>query len=123
MDLFTMLAEEKIRQAVRDGDLNNLPGQGKPLKLDELSDVSEELRTGYKILKNAGFVPEEVQLNKEMLSLKDLISCCYDEEERKKLKKQLNEKTIRFNMLMEKRKTKSSSSFGAYREKIMSRFF
>ena len=35
--------------------------------------VPEHLRMGYKILKNAGVLPEEMQLKKEMVSLKTLL--------------------------------------------------
>lgn len=57
MDVFLNIAEEKIRQAIRNGDLDNIPGKGKPLQLEDLSMVPPELRMSYKILKNAGMIP------------------------------------------------------------------
>lgn len=64
MDLFSILAEERIKEAMKNKEFDNLPGKGKPLPKDDLAHVPNELRIGYKILKNAGMVPEEVQLKK-----------------------------------------------------------
>ncbi|WLR52758.1 DUF1992 domain-containing protein [Bacillus tianshenii] len=122
MDFFSQLAEERIKQSVNQGDFEHLPGKGKPLELEDLSSVPEELRVGYKILKNAGVVPEEIQLKKEILRIEDLISCCYDENERSSLQRRLSEKTLRFNQLMEKRKFSSNPSFSHYQHKIYSKF-
>ncbi|SHI64379.1 protein of unknown function [Desulfofundulus thermosubterraneus DSM 16057] len=120
IDILAVLAEEKIREAMRRGEFANLAGKGQPLQVDELSHVPEELRAGYIILKNAGVLPEEMQLKKEMVSLQRLIDCCYEEEQKTGLKKKLTEKMLRFNMLMEKRKM-NNSAFQFYREKIYSR--
>jgi hypothetical protein len=57
---------------------------------------------GYKILKNAGVLPEEIQLKKEIISLQSLIDACYDEEEKVRMKSKLNEKILQFNMAMER---------------------
>lgn len=54
MDVFLNIAEEKIRQAIRNGDLDHIPGKGKPLQLEDLSMVPPEFRMSYKILKNNG---------------------------------------------------------------------
>ncbi len=122
MDIFLILAEERIRQSIQNGDFENLPGKGKPLELDDLSGVPEDLRMGYKILKNAGMVPEEVQLKKDMLKLEDLLACCIDEQERTSLQSKLTEKELRFNQLMEKRKMRSTGAFGMYRERLLRKF-
>lgn len=97
MDVFLNIAEEKIRQAIRNGDLDNIPGQGKPLQLEDLSMVPPELRMSYKILKNAGMIPPEMELQKDILKIEDLIACCYDEAERKKLQEELTEKHYVFS--------------------------
>ena len=122
MDIFLIMAEERIRQSIQNGDFENLPGKGKPLKLDDLSGVPEDLRMGYKILKNAGMVPEEVQLKKDMLKLEDLLACCIDEQEQASLQSKLTEKELRFNQLMEKRKMRSTGAFGMYRERLLRKF-
>ncbi|MFV1009233.1 DUF1992 domain-containing protein [Bacillus cereus] len=117
MDVFLNIAEEKIRQAIRNGDLDYLPGKGKPLQLEDLSMVPPELRMSYKILKNAGMIPPEMELQKDILKIEDLIACCYDEE-RKKLREELTAKTLRFQQVMEKRKIKDSSAFRMYQGKL-----
>ncbi|HUG79925.1 MAG TPA: DnaJ family domain-containing protein [Burkholderiales bacterium] len=68
-----LLAERKIEDAVSRGELENLPGAGRPLALDDDPLVPEELRLAYRILKNAGFVPLEVQQLNEIRQLEDLV--------------------------------------------------
>lgn len=60
MSLIHRLAETRIKTAVSQGDLDDLPGQGKPLVLDDNSMVPETLRVGYRLLKNAGVHPPEL---------------------------------------------------------------
>ena len=102
MDIFATIAERKIREAIRRGELDNLALKGRPIRAEDFSDVPEELRMGYKILKNAGILPAELQLNREILSLKDLIESCQNKEERKELKKRLTAKQLHYDILMEK---------------------
>ena len=47
------IAEQKIAEAVSQGELEDLPGAGRPLDLDEDALVPEELRMAHRILKNA----------------------------------------------------------------------
>ena len=51
MSYFWRLAEERIKEAQRAGAFDNLPGKGKPLDLEDLSWVPEDLRIGYLVLK------------------------------------------------------------------------
>lgn len=118
MDFAFIMAEERIKQAIEQGELDDLPGKGKPLQLEDLSAIPEELRVGYKILKNAGMVPEEVQLNKQMMTIEELIACCEDEKEKENYQRQLTEKKLRYQMLMDRRKMKATGSFRSYRSKI-----
>ncbi len=120
MDIIGKIAEERIREAMANGEFDNLAGQGKPLHIEDLSWVPEELRVGYTILKNAGILPEEVELKKEIFSLKELIDCCYDEEERTLLKRKLTEKTLRFDIMMEK-KNHNNTVLNYYKAKIYHR--
>jgi hypothetical protein len=61
MLMLDFLAEQKIAAAVSRGELDDLPGQGQPLPLDDDPLVPEDLRVAYRILKNAGYVPPEVE--------------------------------------------------------------
>jgi Domain of unknown function (DUF1992) len=124
LDFFSILSEDRIKKAYKDGEFDNLPGYGKPLPFDDLSSVPENLRMAYRIMKNAGFTDEENQMKKEMLTIEDLIKQCEDQEEKKALQKKLNEKMIRFNSMMSKRRQNTNSSlFKNYEEKINNKLF
>ena len=97
------IAEMKMREAIKNGELNNLPGKGKPLEIDNMSFIPAELRMAYRIIKNSGLVPVEVSLNKEMDTLKKKIEESKDETERKFFKRKLIELGVRYNILMERR--------------------
>jgi hypothetical protein len=67
---FEKIAEQKIREAMEQGEFDDLPGAGKPLKdLDSYFATPEDVRVGYSVLKNSGFVPEEVEIKREIESL------------------------------------------------------
>jgi len=117
MSIFEIIAERKIEIAMENGEFDNLPGKGKPLPPDDMLMVPEELRMAYKILKNAGIVPEEIELQKSILSLNDLLNACADEEERKNIRIKINEKQLRYNMIMESRGFKKLDP--VYYDKIM----
>ncbi|MGB9802270.1 DUF1992 domain-containing protein [Desulfofundulus sp.] len=116
MDVVAMIAENKIREAMENGEFENLPGKGKPLHLEDLSAVPEELRASYLVLKNAGVLPPELELHKEIMSLKKLINFCYCEEEKEEMTRKLNEKILRFNLLMERRGMNAAVSY--YKDRI-----
>lgn len=102
MDIFARIAEAKIREAMERGEFDNLPGLGKPLKLDDLSHVPEEWRPAYIILKNSGFLPEEAQVKKEIYNLRQQIKACLNDEEKDALKKEMLALELKHNILMEK---------------------
>ena len=55
------LVERRIRAAIARGEFDHLPGAGRPLALDDDPLVPQELRVAYRLLKNAGVVPPELQ--------------------------------------------------------------
>lgn len=73
MWLLDQWAERHILDAQRKGELDNLPGSGEPLSLDDDSRVPAELRAGYRLLKNAGCLPPELEHRKEAVMLTDLL--------------------------------------------------
>jgi hypothetical protein len=89
MYLIDKLAEEKIAEAMNRGELDNLPGTGKPLQLDDDTLVPEELRAGFRLLKNAGYLPPDLQLRKEIGSVEALIVQARSREERDVLNRRL----------------------------------
>jgi hypothetical protein len=73
MLIFELIAEQRIAQAIERGDLDDLPGTGRPLDLSEDPLVPEDLRLACRILKNAGFVPPELETRREIRALEDLV--------------------------------------------------
>ncbi len=84
------IAENKIRDAQRKGELDNLPGEGQPLALDDDSHIPAELRLAYRILKNADYVSPEVQQRKEITDIKEMLQECRDEQTLYKQVQKLN---------------------------------
>lgn len=55
------LIDSRIEEAIANGEFDDLPGAGKPLDLDDDRLVPEDLRVAYRLLKNAGYVPPELE--------------------------------------------------------------
>ncbi len=98
--------DEQIKRAIEAGEFDDLAGKGKPLDLRAYFETPEDLRMAYSILKSNNFVPEEVELLKDIEAVKKRLEACSDEELKSRLKKEITEKTYTFNMLIEKRKLK-----------------
>lgn len=73
MNLLDQIVEARIQEAIERGELRGLPGEGRPLRLDDDSAIPEELRVAYRLLKNAGFLPPELQLRKEVREAEQLL--------------------------------------------------
>ena len=74
MLLFDLIAEQRIAEAMERGEFDDLPGAGEPLALHDDPLIPEDLRMAYRILKNAGFVPPELEAHKEIRRLEDLLA-------------------------------------------------
>ncbi|WP_455217974.1 DnaJ family domain-containing protein [Kaarinaea lacus] len=98
MWLLDKIAEQRISEAMAKGELDDLPGLGHPLELDDDSLIPEELRSGYRLLKNAGYLPPVLELHREVASLEALILKARAEEERSGLIKRLNALLLRLNL-------------------------
>jgi hypothetical protein len=98
---FEKLVEEKIRQAMADGEFDNLPGRGKPLNMDAYFATPEDMRISYSVLKNAGVIPEQAELLKELESLRLDLEQSVDENERIRIKRSIEAKVLKLNMMAE----------------------
>ena len=98
---FEKFADEKIAEAIARGEFDNLPGKGKPLDLDAYFAAPEHLRMGYSILKSADFVPEEMDLLKQINGLKESLDSCTCESEQRTIRRRLAEKITSFNIRLE----------------------
>jgi hypothetical protein len=86
--------DEQIAQALAaaaaSGELERAKGYGKPLpELEGWDDTPEALRMPFKILKDAGVPPPEVELFHQRARMREAIAACGDEVERERLKKEL----------------------------------
>ena len=117
--LFQRLAEQRILEAQRKGEFDDLPGKGKPLELEDLSWVPDELRIGYMVLKNAHVLPPEAELLKDIHILEDLLKHVEDEGERKALAKSIHWKVIRLDML--KRRSMPVNTVREYSTKLITK--
>jgi hypothetical protein len=96
---FANIVEERIQQSMRNGDFQNLPGAGKPLKADDLSRIPEELRLAYRILKNADCLPPELDLKKEIIRAEMLLEKLTDVKQKYQAIKKLNFLIMKLNTL------------------------
>jgi hypothetical protein len=83
LSIIQTIAERKIQQAIAEGSLPDLSHwKNKPLPPDDMANVPEDLRMAYRLLKNAGYVPEEVAMQKEITRLEQVLAGCADEKEK-----------------------------------------
>lgn len=71
LDIIGRIAECKIQEGIEDGKFDNLPGMGKPLELNDGDSLPLEVRMANKVLKNAGVLPEWIQVQHEITSERD----------------------------------------------------
>ncbi len=86
----TIIAEQRISQAIEEGTLRTDGWKGRPLPVDNDPFVPEDLKMAYKILKNSGYLPPEVEMRKEVQRLEELIATTEDAHQRVKQMKKLN---------------------------------
>jgi hypothetical protein len=106
VSIFEIIAEWKIQEAMKNGSFDNLAGEGKPLKLEDLSGISPSERMAYTILKNAGILPPEMEARKAISELEKKISEIDSDDEKINLKIKLSKMMTAYNVMMEKRKRK-----------------
>jgi len=116
VDIFLKIAEQRIREAAENGEFDNLEGIGRPLQFEDETWIPEDLRAGYRILKNSGCIPPELELRKEVLSLRDLIDTIDEDRERLRKIRELNFKLLKLNEL--RKKPFCLDKFPEYEEKF-----
>jgi len=57
---FALVSKTASTEAIARGDFDNLPGAGKPLELDDTRSCRKR-RIAFRIRKNAGFIPPQVE--------------------------------------------------------------
>ena len=97
--------EAEILKAMARGDFDHLSGKGKPLDLESYFKTPQHLRLAFHILKDAGFVPPEMKLKKEIELLKEKRDATMDEDEKSQLNREIIQKTAMYNMAIEQLRT------------------
>ena len=96
---------EWVRKAERTGELKGGRYWGRPFDLDDdFNDTPARLRMAYRILKNAGYVPQEVAELNRLAALKERLARATDPEEKRKLGREVAELTTRVRLLMNRLK-------------------
>lgn len=117
MDVFSKIAERRIQEAIQNGDFDNLKGKGKPLTFEDETFIPEDLRMAYRILKNAGCIPPELELRNEIVNLSTLINTLDDDKVRLRKLRELNFKILRFNIM--RKRPFNLEDFPQYEGKIV----
>lgn len=119
MFLFEKIAEQRIQEAMAEGLFDNLAGKGQPLKLEDDSHIPPELRVAYKILKMADCLPPELELQKEIVTLRDLLASLPDEKEKLQQMRRLNFLTMKLSMV--RKISPLMQEHNVYTEKILNK--
>jgi hypothetical protein len=99
---FEKAVEAIIKEAQARGEFDDLPGAGKPVDLEAYFNTPEDLRAAYAILKNAGILPQEIELLQDIAALKEKLAAEKSEAERSRLRREIEKKRLEFNLLMER---------------------
>jgi hypothetical protein len=89
MSCVDRIAETRIREAIERGEFDHLPGAGRPLQLDDDRMVPEELRAAYRLLRNSGYLPPEVEARREIREVQQLLACVRDPQQKSAAQKRL----------------------------------
>lgn len=117
---FERIVEQRILDAIARGELQGLPGEGRPLDLDDDRLVPAEMRLAYRILKNAGYIPEEVTLRRQIFELEQLLDAALEDAERLKAVRRLD--LLRARLSARRRRESLGNVEGAYRQRLVNRF-
>lgn len=96
--------EQRIKEAIARGEFDNLPGAGKPIDLSAYFDTPEDLRMAFSMLKSNDFVPEEVELFREIADLAEKLRTTADETERASLAARINERRLTLQLMLDSRR-------------------
>ncbi len=97
-EAFNKIAEKKIQEAMDNGEFEDLPGKGKPLRIEDDRHLPADIRLAHKILKNADCLPPELELRKEILTIEELLAGEKDAKAKYRQIKKLNYLIMKLNM-------------------------
>jgi len=98
------LIERQIQKARRTGQLDRLEGEGKPLpNRPEEAFVDAGDAVGFRIMAQAGVVPEEIQIKQALDEQRALLARLTDANARKEAMAELARLELRYNIAREAR--------------------
>lgn len=105
MSWLSRLAERQIQRARLKGDLQGLEGEGKPLP-DRPGDafISAGDAVGFRIMAQAGVLPEEITLKKQVAAKMEELATLTDDAARRKAMAELAELQMKQAMAEEARR-------------------
>lgn len=119
MLLLDRLAEEQISAAIRRGELDALEGSGESLAIEDDPLVPEALRVAHRLLGNAGCLPPDLMLRREITELEGLLHSAESSGERCSLQRRLS--LLKTRLKAEGRETSLWLQDTEYREKLLQR--
>lgn len=83
---------DHLAEAMRSGELRAAPSFGKPMpEAEGWHETPTEFRLPFKILRNAGVAPPEIELFHKRARLREQLDACTGEPERAALRRRLGE--------------------------------
>lgn len=104
-DIFSILTERRIQEAIARGDSQNLSGAGKPLKIEGLYFLPRRLRAACIVLKNSGYLDQSSEeYDRSLLSETIDLNVHVHNEDFSISKQELSEKVYNYNVMMDCRR-------------------
>ena len=99
----------RLAEAAASGELQSAESYGKPLRQAEGWDATPDaLRMPFKILKDAGFAPPEIELFRERARLREALSTAIGAAERERVQRELSQLEQKLSLRLESLRTNAS---------------
>lgn len=103
---FERIAEDRIREAMKAGEFDDLPNRGKPVDLEPYFAMPEDVRMAHSILKNANCLPEEVALMNDIARLQGVVQGSCDPASRDRAVRELRDLELQLGLLRDQRRAR-----------------
>jgi len=101
------IIKQWVADVERSGEMRRNPGFGKPFDFDDgFMATPTELRMAYKVLKNAGYVPAEVEMLRKLAALRERFAAANDDVERDRLRLEMVDLETKVGVMLEKLRPK-----------------
>jgi hypothetical protein len=98
---YERIAEQRIREAQKEGKFDRLPGSGSRLDFEEYFKLPVELRLAYSVLKGANCLPEEVTILNEIAALERELEATTERGARNGLCRKIDERRLGLSLALE----------------------